>query len=387
MLAGALTIVPACGTPPPPPSLGDEPGLGGGGAQSGPPDGSVLAFTTKPTPPPGCGVGPTGGVCDCVDQPLLTDVPTMYFILDRSGSMNESNKWPTITTVLGATVTRIGPRSNFGLALFPDPTAGNETCNAGVEVMPVRPGDPSNTQGRTYSILDEELKIHAPGGGTPTASTLSALLPELRALPGRTFAILATDGGPNCNPSLSCSIDQCIANIEGSVNTACAPNVAPNCCDRTGVAGPINCLDGAATIAMVTEYKAAGIPVYVLGVPGSGPYAALLDQLATAGGTARASEPLYYSVDTPDETAFTSALSQIAAKITASCTLTLKAPPSDPTLVNVYLDEVAVPPDPTNGWLLQDATVTLLGATCQSVLSGQSLDVRVIEGCPTIPLK
>jgi hypothetical protein len=39
-----------------------------------------------------------------------------------------------------------------------------------------------------------------------------------------------------------------------------------------------------------------------------------------------------------------------------------------------------------DGWTLDGATVTLLGASCQQVLSGAVLDVRVVAGCPTVTL-
>ena len=134
----------------------------------------------------------------------------------------------------------------------------------------------------------------------------------------------------------------------------------------------------------MTELHAAGIDTYVVGVPGSGPYAAVLDALAKAGNTARPAEPFYFRVDTADEAALLAALSQIAAKIIATCTLPLGGVPADPNLVNVYIDEQPVAKDATNGWTLDGATVTLVGTTCAGVLSGSALDVRVIEGCPTV---
>jgi hypothetical protein len=126
------------------------------------------------------------------------------------------------------------------------------------------------------------------------------------------------------------------------------------------------------------------VDTYVVGVPGSGLYASVLDQLATAGGTARSGSTLYYRVDTADQTALLGALRQIAARIVASCTLPLGGPPPDPKLVNVYIDEQPVPSDPTNGWTLSGSTVTLVGTTCDRVLSGDALDIRVVSGCPTI---
>jgi hypothetical protein len=211
--------------------------------------------------------------------------------------------------------------------------------------------------------------------------TLQNLLPVLTKLSGRTYVIIATDGGPNCNASATCGAAMCQDNIESA--QGCPPNGPPNCCDPS-IYGPLDCLDSQPTIDAVTALATAGIPVYVIGVPGSVPYAGLLDQLATAGGTARSSEPLYYQVGTSDQTAFEAALKPIAAKITATCTLTLAQPPPDPTHVNVYFDNVAVPADPANGWTLSGSVVTLVGSACNEVMSGTVLNVRVVAGCPTL---
>jgi hypothetical protein len=51
--------------------------------------------------------------------------------------------------------------------------------------------------------------------------------------------------------------------------------------------------------------------------------------------------------------------------------------------VNVFVDEQVLPQDGPDGWTLDGQTVTVLGQTCQSILSGAVLDVRVVAGCPT----
>ncbi len=330
--------------------------------------------------PPVCQiVSADGGVCGCTDVPLQTAAPTIYFMLDRSGSMNELGKWQTVRTVTQKLVSAIGPRASFGAAVFPNPSFND--CTPGLEVLRPRPGDaPAGTPGLTVRMLAAATNMAA-GGGTPTAQTLRNLKTRLTSIPGKVFVILATDGGPNCNFGATCDVNACIPNIESAAG--CSPGAPPNCC-QTPKWGPESCLDTAPTASAVAELAAAGVPTYVVGVPGSGPYAGVLEQLATVGGTARATSPLYYRVDTADEAALLSALSQIAAKIIATCSLPLPGPPVDPNLVNVYLDEKAVAKDPVNGWTLDGATVTLVGTTCQSVLEGRALNVRVIEGCPTV---
>jgi hypothetical protein len=348
-------------------------------------------FEAGPHP---CNLG-NGTYCTCSDTKVLADVPNVYLILDRSGSMSQTapnappqapSKWSTVVTVVAHAISALGPRIDVGAAVFPDPMVDPNVnaCAVGRERVSVRPGDtPAGSMtGPTYKAIVSDLLTLSPGGGTPTAATLQSLLPGLKSLSGRTYVILATDGGPNCDTNATCDVTECILNIEASAS-GCYPNQLPNCCDSAHYGGA-SCLDSAPTIAAVSAYADANIPVYVIGVPGSGPYSALLDQLAQAGKTARAASPFYYRVDGYDEASFQAALFQVAAKIVASCTLKLEAPPADPGLLNVFLDGTVVPQAGADGWTLDASTITLLGASCDKVLSGQVLDVNVSGGCPTV---
>ena len=371
-----LTASMGCGSGGPPLLTGDFAGGADAGHNGGPSNnpGSLLQ---EAGPPPSCDAGAQEGVCGCLDLTLLGDAPNLYFLLDRSASMNDDGKWTTIRTVIADIMHRIGPRADFGAAVFPNPVSTDD-CSVGLQVMAMTPGDsPAGTYGPATAAFNVDTNFAA-AGGTPTAATVAALQSTLTALPGKTFVILATDGGPNCDPNVTCDSSACISNIES--DPGCAPSPAPNCCTTQ----PLDCLDSAATVQAISALASAGIPTYVVGVPGSGPYAAVLDQMALAGGTARPMTPYYYPVDSTDEADFTTTLSSVAAKITASCVLTLSAPPPDPTDVNVYLDGVVVPADPVNGWILSGSTVTLEGTTCANVLAGNELSLRIIAGCPTV---
>jgi hypothetical protein len=332
---------------------------------------------------PTCNAGPDLGVCACTELSFLSDAPNLYFVLDRSGSMADNGKWNTVRIVVAQVMKSLGPRAKFGVAIFPNPNDDN-ACAPGLQVMSVRAGDaPAGKQGPTTSTM-LAVTSAPPNGGTPTAASLKALLPTLSSLQGRSFVILATDGGPNCNGAATCTSQMCIDNIENL--QGCPTNGAPNCCDTAvdGPYAPLDCLDEQPTVSAIQAIATVNIPTYVIGVPGSAPYASLLDDLAAAGGTARSGSPLYYRVDSTDEAALTTALAQIAAKITATCTLTLSSAPPDPTHVNVYFDNQPVPADPVNGWTLDGSTVTLVGAACDEVMSGTVLNVRVVAGCPTV---
>jgi hypothetical protein len=374
-----------CGSSPRPEQLGGSEFSGASAENTSPfsDGGSSGSTALMASGPPMCNLGPNGGVCACVDQPLVFDAPNLYFVLDRSGSMNMSQKWPSVITTMGNLAVDLGPRANIGAAVFPDPTSSLQ-CGPGIEIIATTPGDATAGHvGPVSARLLEILGAIDAAGGTPMAATLTALTGHIQALPGKTFVILATDGGPNCDASLACDADQCQPNLEDDVG--CPPG-GPSCCTQdTG--GNESCLDSAATIAAVGALAASGIPVYVVGVPGPGPYeepGQILDQLATAGGTARTTEPLFYQATTTDQSELQAIFSQVAALATASCTLTLNVLPPDPTEVNVFFDEQPISQSGPNGWTIDGQTVTILGQSCTDILSGTVLDVRVVAGCPTV---
>ena len=297
--------------------------------------------------------------------------------------MAEGNKWSTIINVLGQLVVDLGPRVKIGAAVFPNTRTNLDECGPGLEVFPPTPGDtPAGWLGPTGVALLTTLGHLAPFGATPTAVTLKALQPELQALPGKTYVVLATDGGPNCNPMAACAVDQCQPNIESLAG--CTPT-SPNCCMG---GNNLACNDGEPTKNAVAAIAASGLPVYVVGVPGSAPYAQLLNELAQAGGTARmpdagAGTTQYYDVGSTDQAAFEAALRNVAARVTGRCTMQLNAAPTDPGLVNVFLNEKPLAQD--GNWTLTGQTVTIVDPkSCQSILNGDVLDVRVVVGCPTV---
>src|SRR5271163_227431 len=189
-----LAALAACSGTARPPALGDTT------AASGSIDGSTLNLQPGGSTPT-CNLGPNGGVCACVDQNLLGTPPNLYFVLDRSASMSEDNKWQTISNVLEEMVIKLGPRINVGAAVFPDPV--NAGCAPGAQVFGIRRGDtPAGQVGPTALSLVTTLGHIGPLGGTPTAATLEALTATVRQLlPTPTYVVLATDGGPNCNPN------------------------------------------------------------------------------------------------------------------------------------------------------------------------------------------
>jgi hypothetical protein len=298
------------------------------------------------------------------------------------------SKYDAARVALGDVLRSIGHRINYGLAVFPG-LAGVTGCEPGEELMRVAPGDPPDAtrEGRDGERLDDllrRLQLAGVQGGTPTSATLLALEPALRALSGRTFVVLVTDGAPNCNEQQNCGASSCIPNIE-RLEVAGEPCTnGRNCCAVTSQRpnAQLSCLDDAASLLAVEALAASGIATYVVGLPGSQPYSQLLNTMAELGETARAGDTAYYAVDAAE--ALTQALQQVAAAVALSCEITLDYEPPDPDYVNVYFDGEVVASDAVDGWQWADAgQVTLRGEACERLKSGAVVEVQILAGCKT----
>jgi hypothetical protein len=349
-----------------------------------------VSFSSIPTPPSTmgqqglfsdagdntrCGL-PIAQVCACTEMPITGDPANLYFVLDHSGSMARDSLWNNVSLVVLETVRRIGGRANFGVTLFP--RSGSDSCDTGNEVMSLRRGDlPPGARGPVWQQLRSATVQVPPAGGTPLSETLKVLAPKVENLKGETQLILATDGAPNCNEGAACTADTCTLNIESL--GGCSPG-GQNCCAKA----PGYCVDDALALRVLEELKSRGVKTYVIGIPGSGPYASTLNALATAGGTARPGAEKYYRVDTAAQADFAKVLAGIVGKAVGTCTIDLAAEPEDVAKLNVYFDGAVLAQVGESGWRIEKRRVTILGESCEKIKAGQVLDVRVISGCDTV---
>lgn len=295
--------------------------------------------------------------------------PTFYFLFDRSRSMRSGDKWTDVRRGASSLVRSVGDRGRFAAAVFP---GDGESCAPGVEVMPARLGG-ADTADRLLA-----LTAGAPAGGTPIAGTLRTLGPKLRALRdahGTVVVVLVTDGGPNCNASITCSIDRCTPNIDAS-DPRCTP--ATNCCDPD-IGGPEACLDDFGAVNAVEELAVEGIPVYVVGVPGSEPFAGVMDRMALAGGTARPAPPHHYPLTSTVPEALRAAFSDIVLRAERSCSVRLRG--GLPDDLALYLGDVLVARDETNGWTVEGGRLTLHGSACLARRAGAELRPMWSDQC------
>jgi hypothetical protein len=323
----------------------------------------------------------------------------VLLVVDKSGSMLQKptgfavDKWDAIRTSLHDALTPVKNKLSMGLLMYPydavtpiDPSCSGNCCalptgSAAVNV-PIEPG---------LTALDKivsAVNATSPGGATPPARALDEALTYFttgagKDLVGDRYVLLATDGGPNCNETLTCGADKCTTNIDGS----CASGT--NCCDPT-TGSKISCLDSDSVVAKLTALKTAGVKTFVVGIPGSEAYKTYLDAFAEAGGMiAPSGTTKYFAVDGAGGAGgLTSVFSLITGELITSCTLNLDSAPPDPNQINVYVDDKVVPQSGTDGWSLDTSTtppsIVLKGATCEGVKTKGAKSIRVVYGCPTI---
>jgi hypothetical protein len=371
-------------------------------------DAQVLHVTPPPLPPQDA-----PGVCGRTIVPIAANPVNLYFILDGSGSMStpidspdtnggfEISRYDAARGAISDVLLAVGSRVSYGAEVFPGPVTSDsqDVCPAGVEVFPTQQGDPVNeaSPDRPGPKLKDLLRVlgaHAPDGLTPTAASIQAVTSNLVSLEGKTYAILLTDGAPNCNASARCSAANCTVNIEAS----CGEPSRVNCCDPgLGLYDYRWCLDADPTVAAVADLARAGVKTFVIGMPGTPPqYSSLLERVAQAGGTARqadagvssdagaAPDDVGYFL-AGDATKLSEHLKRIGLSVAISCDVSLAETPPNRDLVNVYFDQSVVPLNEKNGWTwTSDTALSIVGSFCRELQTGSVRQIQVVAGCPTV---
>lgn len=336
----------------------------------------------------------------------------MLIVLDKSGSMTSTGlgagaKWEAMKTALAGALETAKANSNLslGLELFPaqaveatcsstsvesccEMSAGGAAINVEVkpaatsvdEIMAVINGTSPGGLTPTSVALDEAYNYFVGGGG----STLS----------GDKYILLATDGGPNCNGSLTCGPEECTLNLD-------APRDDNGCATE---AGRMWCVDHAETAAKIQALAGAGIRTIVVGIPGTENYATWLDAFAQAGGApAPDDQHSYYEVSaSAGVSGLQKTFEDITVNLVRECEIQMSQMPplADMEYLSVAIDCVLVPPESastgaagagstagTKNYEIDNSTVPptvrLLGEYCEKVKKGVRA-VDIVVGCPPI---
>ncbi len=365
---------------------------GGTSSSSGGTDGAAGDGTMAPM---GCTELTGLGECGVTSVEAEYRTANILLVIDKSGSMTDqpsgfdTDKWEALKTALDQALNNVAGEINFGLALYPYSTTHDipldgcktdccevPTGDAAINV-PIEPGATA-----VPKILDA-LNGTSPGGGTPTAAALQAALDYFTAGPGSTlqgdrYVLLATDGGPNCNEQNSCDGTRCTPNLDGQCSV-------DNCCTSLGQ----YCLDDQSVVDRISALQAAGIPTFVIGIPGTEVYAEYLDSFALAGGATNPNAPpSYYAVEAAGGVqALAQTFTDITTHLVRSCEVALSEEPPQRDLVNVAVDCQVIPFEDGAGWEIPEdnpTTLLLKGDTCNWIEQQGARRVDVVYGCPTL---
>lgn len=357
---------------------------------AGAPGGGLDASVTEPNGD-AAGTPAVDGACGGTTVKASARGANILMVVDASGSMLQKpdgfavRKWDAISTSLRDALGPVRNKLSLGLELFPHgATSSDSACSMpiGPEAIDVPIGPGSTTLDTIVAKVSETV----PGGATPTAKAIAAAREYFvngagKDLEGDKYVILATDGGPNCNTALTCGADACTTNIDGNCSSG-------NCCDPSR--STIGCLDGESVTRELAALKDAGVKTFVVGIPGTEAYRGLLDQFAEAGGFVSTTGPdKYYSVSAAGGVAgLTSVFALITGELITTCRIGLDEGAPDASLINVYVDDKAVPQGGDNGWELDTSTdppaIIIKGRTCETVKERGARVISVVYGCPTI---
>jgi hypothetical protein len=152
--------------------------------------------------------GGPGSSCASGNANTTPVTPTVWLVLDGSGSMNEefdndSSRWEALRSSLmddDGLVARLERNVRFGMVLYGGIDEEDQTMpNMCVNLVTVQPAL------NNFATLDAQLPPEEPGGWTPTDRALEHVVANLpvvnTAAPdadnGPIYVILATDGAPN----------------------------------------------------------------------------------------------------------------------------------------------------------------------------------------------
>ncbi len=368
--------------------------------------GSVSSFGGSPgSVPSSCDPIPEvddEGACDSETINLLQKKPTIYFVVDTSGSMRDrvvsgsDTKLEAAQEALLSVVEEVGHRIKYGLATFPGPALSEDDleeaglawgCEPGEERFDIHEGDERTcvnrpARGPVYEDFAWIVSRLRANGKTPLAPTLDLVAPSLLREENDTTVILLTDGHPNCGKTNSCAAELCPFT---GYYSQCTEDF--NCCEDGNIyfddPHPSSfCIDGPDSVEQVEQLRVAGIDTYVVGLLGDTDFDDVMNELAVAGGQAREGDRAYYDVDSLEE--LTDVVRSIGTKIAQSCTIELTDRPPDANTLNVYFDGQVVPYGDEDGWSVDDDVVTIHGQACDRLTAGKVLQVRLISGCETI---
>jgi hypothetical protein len=340
----------------------------GGGGESG--AGGDVFNPSSGTASMGTSMG-TGNTCAATGEEANLVPINMFIMFDKSGSMQDNNKWTNTSKALIDFFKDQGTAGlRVALRFFPDTGCDSPSCDVDVCSAPLVSLAPLSADSAPADAQEAKLisavQSKSPNGGTPMYVALGGAekwaADYQTAHPAeKTVVVLVTDGEPN-------GCDENVSHI--------------------------------AKLAAVTK-SANGVLTYAVGLVGSN--TSTINAIAVAGGTAQG----FFIGNGNASAELLAALKAIQGSQVACTfqmpTMSTTGEKIDPTLVNVNytpgdgsaavtFGQVSKESDCTpqkGGWFYDDpvkpTTVTLCPTTCTSVQADAKAKIEILLGCATQP--
>lgn len=377
-----------------------SPAPGGGSTQAPPTASGASGFDVGDDV--GEQVAPMG--CQQAERNFIPKIPTVFLLVDRSGTMfdpiasgSDVTAWSALRTGVLDVMQDLEQSVRFGFGAFSGQALANNQCMLDVPSVP-----PALNNYSAVAALYEPLARPANSKETPTVLALTAVAQQLRSDPleGDKYILFVTDGEPDycgdgnslCPPDSVVGLLQDLAAGIGPDGTAAAPiqtlvfgissqntQILPTVLQgfaNAGAGQPVAPITppGQTTYDPNALYdQCNGVPGWAADFVSTGKPAVRGQSIGTyaADPTLGGSAPVYRP-DPSDQAALTEQIRAALAGV-KSCTFDLGGDGVKVDLTRQDLGQVArvlvngaaLPFDATNGWhMLSETTVQLEGAAC-----------------------
>ena len=330
-------------------------------------------------------VGNTGGTaagmgCQHKDFTFVPKIPSVFVLVDQSGSMFDSMAWDPLKAGVLDVVMQLQGQINFGFSSFTGQQGG--MCPI---FSPVSPG--LNNFDKISAAYSKLAKLDNPKGETPVGLVLPLVADVLKndGIEGDKYILFVTDGEPDfCDDGDKvCPVDDVVSHLQAlkaqGINTIVfgLKSTLSDISDATlqafanaGAGQPVGSSFGTTTLQSVC-YSCQGVNGWKADWAGSGRTTdcqtagnQVLGSYADAGGTA-----IVYRPDAANQQALTAQIASVVSGI-KTCTFDLSDFTVDLTLLNmasVSVEGQVVPLSMDNGWRMNTSSqLELVGDACSN---------------------